>query len=172
MLKVRTCPREEQAKLEELQKLREFGTYDTVDDRGQDRISTKWLLTDKGDGKKKARLVAHGFEEIDYIQSDSPTVSKSLIRIVLILCATLGWIVNTTDIKSAYLQGQSLSREVYIKPPSGYEEPDKLWKLKKLFVWTQRWCQKFLPIRERVSLKCGMRNVGLRTSSVHIQNSR
>ncbi len=54
VFKVRTCPKEEQAKLEELQKLREFCTYDMVDDRGQDRISTKWLITEKkAMGKRK-----------------------------------------------------------------------------------------------------------------------
>ena len=161
ILKVRMCPIEEQAKLEEVQKLKEFCTYDTVDDRGQDRISTKWVITDKGGGKKKARLVARGFEETDYIQSDSPTVTKSVIRIVLTLCATLGWIVKTTDIKSAYLQGQSLSREVYIKPPLGYEEPNKLWKLKKCLYGLNDGARNFyLSVKEYLlSVGCEMSNL-------------
>ena len=79
LLKVRVCVQEEQAKLEEIQKLKDFDSYEAVEDKGQTSISTMWVITTKGDGKKNARLVARGFEESVEVQSDSPTVSKSLI---------------------------------------------------------------------------------------------
>ena len=129
--KANKCDREEQAKLEEIEKLQQFNTYEVVDDVGQDRITTRWVITEKDDGRKKARLVARGFEENAQIQSDSPTVGKSLIRVFFSICTMLGWMVNTIDIKSAYLQGKELERDLFLKPPNGFESKDKLWKLKK-----------------------------------------
>jgi ribonuclease HI len=129
--KVKLCEKTEQAKIDEIQKLKDFETFSVVVDMGQDRISTRWVITTKEDGSKKARLVARGFEELDKIQSDSPTISKSVMRVFLSICSTLEWTVRTTDIKSAFLQGQSLDRDVFIKPPSGFEDSKKLWKLKK-----------------------------------------
>ncbi len=58
--KVKMCEIEEQAKLDEIRKLQEFKTYEIVGDIGQDRITTRWVLTENGDRKKKARLVARG----------------------------------------------------------------------------------------------------------------
>ena len=128
---VKICAKTEQAKLDEIQKLKDFETFTVVEDMGQERISTRWVLTSKEDGRKKARLVARGFEELEKIQSDSPTISKSVMRMFLAICSTLQWKVKTTDIKSAFLQGQALDREVFIKPPRGFEDSKKLWKLKK-----------------------------------------
>ena len=51
------------------------------------------------------------------IQSDSLTVAKSTKRIVLLLATSNNWTIKTTDIKSAFLQGGSLERTVFIKPP-------------------------------------------------------
>eukprot|EP00795_Rhopilema_esculentum_P016981 gene16981-biopygen6075 len=65
-----------QAKHVELRKLKDFDVYDEVEDVGQPCISTKWVITHK-DGGMKARLVARGFEETQYIESNSPTVAKT-----------------------------------------------------------------------------------------------
>ena len=51
------------AKQEELEKLAHFGTYKTVEDKGQFRISAKWVLWYKGEDVR-ARLTARGFEEL------------------------------------------------------------------------------------------------------------
>ena len=67
------------AKLEELKKLQDFKTFEIVPDIGQDRISTTWVLTIK-DSEVRARLVARGFEEVDDIPKDSPTMAKSTLR--------------------------------------------------------------------------------------------
>ena len=76
-------------------------------DVGQDRISSTWVLCEKESGVK-ARLVARGYEEIDDIVSDSPTMNKSSLMIILALAASRGWLLETTDIKSAFLQGDTL----------------------------------------------------------------
>jgi len=104
---VRLCEKTEQAKIDEIKKLKGFETFSVVDDTGQERISTRWVITTKQDGGKKARLVARGFEELEIIQSDSPTISKSVMRVFLSICTRLEWTVRTTDIKSAFLQGQT-----------------------------------------------------------------
>ena len=119
-----------QAKEEELEKLRSFNTYTEVEDLGQPRISTRWVLWYKGD-TVRARLVARGFEEDVAVPRDSPTVNKSTLRIFLAITAAKGWTVKTTDIKSAFLQGRPLDRDVFLTPPVESKVQDgKIWKLR------------------------------------------
>ena len=119
-----------EAKLAELEKLKEFNTYSEVPDNGQESISTTWVLTEK-EGSIRARLTARGFEEETNVRSDSPTVQSTAMRYSLMMAAIKGWDLCTTDIKSAFLQGKTLDREVYIKPPKEANSPNKLWKLNK-----------------------------------------
>lgn len=118
------------AKKEELNKLAEFNTYKEVENTGQDFITTTWVMSKKGDAIK-ARLVARGFEETVNIQSDSPTLSKVGLRILATIAAARNWIIETTDIKSAFLQGSTLERTVYVKPPKEADAKGKLWMLYK-----------------------------------------
>ena len=115
-----------QAKQVELKKLKNFQTYQEVDDLGQNWVSTTWVLWQKGD-EVRARLVARDYEEEGDVRKDSPTIGKSIIKLFL----TILWIVKTTDIKSAFLQGKLLDRDVYLMPPKEAGVHDgKLWKLK------------------------------------------
>ena len=43
--------------------------------------------------------------------------------------ASKGWIVNSLDVKAAFLQGLPITREVYLKPPKEAQQKGKLWKL-------------------------------------------
>ena len=73
----------------------------------------RWVLTCK-DGKHKARLVVRGFEEKNLeIPVDSPTVGKGAMRLFISLATLENWILKTTDIKSAFLQGKRW-REIYM----------------------------------------------------------
>ncbi len=118
-----------EAKKIELNKLKEFNTYEEVEDTGQNRISTRWVLCEKSNNVR-ARLVARGFEEETSDRCDSPTVAKCTLRVFLALAVSKSWQVKTTDIKSAFLQGKTLEREVYIIPPKEAEvEEGKIWKL-------------------------------------------
>ena len=86
---------------------------------------------DDGDEECRARLVARGYEEEYEVQSDSPTVDKASIRLIMMLCATNKWTVKTSDVKSAFLQGMELDRHVVMKPPREAGLPKgKLWRLK------------------------------------------
>jgi hypothetical protein len=119
------------AKEKELQKLQDFKVYDEVPDDGQKTISTRFVLTIKN-SEYRARLVARGFEEKQHVNSDSPTIGKSAIRLFLSIATALGWLVKTTDIKSAFLQGRELDRDVFIKPPpEANMKPGVIWKLNR-----------------------------------------
>ena len=105
-----------------------------VDDQGQKVITVRWVVSEKEkDGKiiTKARLCARGFEEnTECLRKDSPTSSKETVRILLSLAALNSWDCHTLDVKAAYLQGNEIEREVYLKPPPEFYN-GKLWKLKK-----------------------------------------
>ena len=119
-----------EAKEVELNKLKEFDTYEEVADMGQHRLSCRWVLWYKGE-EVRARLTARGFEELEKVASDSPTIDKCNLRILLAICASKGWSLEASDVKSAFLQGDKLDREVNIQPPkeAGVLR-GKLWKLK------------------------------------------
>ena len=120
----------ERAKLEEIEKLKQFNTFSVVKDEGQFRISTTWVLWEKNGGVR-ARLVARGYEESFKERTDSPTVSKNVLRTFLAIAPNTNWNVKTTDIKSAFLQGKTISREIHVSPPKETELKGKLWKLQK-----------------------------------------
>ena len=88
----------ENAKKLELEKWVEMGVYDVVEDTGQHYVTVKWVLSEKvveGERKKKARLVARGYE--DYLNgaaTDSPTINKESLRIAYI------WLLQPKNGKS------------------------------------------------------------------------
>ena len=118
------------AKEAELAKLKSFETYKVVEDKGQEYISTTWVLTEKGD-EIRARLTARGYEETQDIPKDSPTMQKPSLRLLLTLSTLFGWVIQAVDIASAFLQGNTLDRLVHVKPPREANEKGKLWKLLK-----------------------------------------
>ena len=109
------------AEADKLQKLLDFDVYTEVDDKGQDCISTIWVVTKNGE-QVKARLFK-------------------------------GWTVKGPDIKSAFLQGKEIQRDVYIKPPCEAKRPaGKIWKLKKTLYGLNDAAPKFYDsIREELT---------------------
>ena len=108
--------------------------YDELDDEKQSSISVRWVLTEKLIERKtqvKARLVARGFEDAgrDNVRKDSPTCGRENLRLLFALTSSCNWRINILDIKSAFLQGKSIERDVFIKPPKE-ANTNKLWKLK------------------------------------------
>ena len=78
----------------------------------------------------KARLVVRGYEEnTENMQKDAPTCSKEAIRILITIASTMHWQCHTIDVKSAYLQGNTIKRNIYLKPPKEYDG-GKLWNRK------------------------------------------
>ena len=122
------------AKEREMESWIENGVYEEVENNGQAAISVRWVVTEKYKGGQlitKARLVARGFEEeTSNMRKDSPTCSKEAVRLVLALSSTKGWECHSLDVKAAYLQGNSINREVFLMPPPEYYN-GKLWRLRK-----------------------------------------
>ncbi len=126
----RTSPEAMTAKMEELGKLQAFDTYTKVKDKGQERITTTWVLTEKGTDVR-ARLTARGFQEEGEFPTDSPTVQKHSLKVLLTIAATEKWTIRTTDITSAFLQGDKMDRHVFVQPPKEAKHDGHLWLLNK-----------------------------------------
>ena len=124
------------AKRVEIQSWKDNNVFDEVKNEGQKCVSTRWVCTLKETltgPVPKARLVARGFEElkVSELQKDSPTCATESLRLLLAVICQRQWTPHSMDIKSAFLQGTTLSRELYIRPPPEAESEGTLWKLKK-----------------------------------------
>ena len=122
------------AKVLELEKWRENDVYEVVPKSKQKSISLRWVMSSKienGQEKVKGRLVAKGFQEDIDIFKDSPTCSKEGLRLSLHVIASNNWMINSIDIKAAFLQSKPIEREVFVKPPPESSDSGMLWKLKK-----------------------------------------
>ena len=109
-----------------------FMTRLKILDRKQ--ITGTWIVVKKEtDGKEgiKARWVAREFQEEREIKADSPTVSKLGIRVLFAIAASKEWPLEVTDVKSAFLQGDVLDRELYMEPPAEEKKPNVIWRLNK-----------------------------------------
>ena len=79
--------------------------------------------------------MARGFEEDNQnLNKESPTCSKDSFRVINAIVAQKQWKLNTIDIKTAFLQGEELDREVCLYLPKE-ANTNRIWKLKKMCVW-------------------------------------
>ena len=121
-----------EAKQKELDNWDNFQAYEEVEDVGQERLSTNWILVMK-EGKVKARLCVCGNQEKnkENIRTDSPTVHKTSVKLFYLLAAKNNWTIKTADVKAAFLQGAAIDRDVYVIPPKERRRPGILWKMLK-----------------------------------------
>ena len=127
--------------LEELAAIREVGTWELVNPNPsiQNIIGCHFILQKKRGASGevtcfKVWLVAQGFsqhEGIDFSETFAPVVKSTSLRILLAIWAEHGWRVRQMDIKSAYLNG-TVSEDIYMRQPKGYEEPGREQSLAKL----------------------------------------
>ena len=98
-------------------------------------MSFRWVVTPKliiGENQTKARLVARGCEEdTSSLRNDSPTCMEDSLRRLLAVAACNNWSLNSIDIKAAFLQGNPIERELFLRPPKGANQSEKLWRLNK-----------------------------------------
>ena len=92
----------EEAKEKELMNFQEYNVYDEVEDKGQQVLGTRFVLTKKEDGSIKARFVIKGFQE-EIKLSDSPTASRDTVKVFFTITANQKWILEGSDVKSAFL---------------------------------------------------------------------
>ena len=112
------------AKNAELAQWEKLKVYEVVPFTEQKLIDPRWVLTnnvvlgEKG-LKAKARLCVKGFQDpdIDDTCTMSPTGGKLTWRLCISLCVQNNWAPNTIDVKTAFLQGKPLDREVFMRPP-------------------------------------------------------
>ena len=102
------------AKEKELQNFEYFDAFEEVPDEDQDVLGTRFVLTEKSDGTVKARLVVKGFQERDPEQSDSPTASREIFKLFCSITANEGWNIESSDVRSAFLQSEFLDRDIYV----------------------------------------------------------
>ena len=123
------------AKMSEIDRWKDNEVFDVVENTGQRTIDTRWVVSNKVKDNKqviKCRLVAKGFQDPskDEIRKDSPTASKNSLRLATTFISSMGYEVKSFDISAAFLQGEEIAREVYLRPPP--EANCKgLWKLRK-----------------------------------------
>jgi hypothetical protein len=159
----RNDPRIIEAITEEVQNLQNHDTFEVVDDIGQDYLNSKFDFTEKQteEGSRvKARLVAKGFQEnTETLRKDSPTCTKANLRTLLTLSVNNNWRVKSIDIKSAFLQGRLIQRELFVKPPAGISD-GKLWRLKKcLYGLNDAAREWYLKVKETVEHLQGQKSL-------------
>jgi len=114
--------------LRELEALRRREVYELVP-RPKNRkvIKNRWVFDVKGDGRKRARLVAKGFSQVeglDYDQIFSPVVRFETVRLILSLAALEDWTISGLDVRNAFLYGK-LDEEIYMEQPEGFRVPNQ-----------------------------------------------
>lgn len=133
---VKGRPDLDQAISDEISKFENFGAFRRVTDEGQYAIKTRWVFSEHDESKGyklKARLCMRGDREEnrDIIRADSPTANKDSLKLALAIAANENFEIISGDIKSAFLQGKSLDRKVFVIPPVEANEKGVLWLLEK-----------------------------------------
>ena len=114
----------ERAKEEELKSWEENGVFQEIDKREKGRmkvINTRWIMTKMikdGREKWKARLMARGFEEREIrCRMEAPICSMEGLKLCLRVIKREGWQAHSLDVKTAYLQGKAIDRDIIVRPP-------------------------------------------------------
>lgn len=94
-------------------------------------VSSRWIINTKHNGLVKARLVARGFEDGQSFQSDAPTIDKTSQRLFLTVAAMKGWVIQSLDVRAAFLQSHNMERDVYLRPPTDLRKKGVVWKVLK-----------------------------------------
>ena len=109
------------------------GTWELVSPIGiTNLVGCKWVFRIKrnSDGsidKFKARLIAKGFHQrpgVDYLETFSPVIKPTTMRLVLNIAISNGWSLCQLDVNNAFLQG-TLSEIVYMAQPPGFIDANK-----------------------------------------------
>lgn len=151
-----------EAMLEEIQQLQYTKTYELADlPANRNIIGTKWIYTikepDDGTELYKARLVAKGFSQRfgeDYFEVFAPVVRPQAIRLLLSMAGKLKLLVHQFDVKTAFLNA-TLSEEIYVKQPEGFEEGNKVWRLLKSLYGLKQAAREWNQLLKSSLMSCG-----------------
>ena len=129
--------RYENAKLSELASWKDNNVYECVPKKNLRYLSLCWVCSIKPTEtglKPKARLLARGFEKdcLSKSEKEYPTCSKDTFRAMLGLTNQNDWELQAINIRTSFLQGGHIDREVFaIPPPESNTPKEYLWKLNK-----------------------------------------
>ncbi|KAG6462003.1 hypothetical protein O3G_MSEX012991 [Manduca sexta] len=110
---------------EELQSFEDSNAWELVDKpkKGETVVKCKWVLRKKLDNdnniRYRARLVAKGYmqkQNVDYVETFSPVVRHSTLRLLFALSVKLGLEVMHLDVTTAFLNGD-LEETIYMEAP-------------------------------------------------------
>lgn len=93
-------------------------------------IRCKWIFRIKRNSNEsidqyKASFVAKGFhqkEGIDYLETFSPVVMATTIKLLLSMAISHSWQINQLDVSNAFLHG-TLDETVFMEQPLGFQDP-------------------------------------------------
>ena len=109
--------------------------FDKVPYDNQITVSSRWIITEKfinGIRKIKARIVARGFEEdSSSLRTDSPTCNRESLRLCFVVASINSWKIQSIDISAAFLQGNPIEREIYLRPPPDICSKSEVWRLRR-----------------------------------------
>ena len=92
------------------------------------------------------------------------------MRLFLSVAALAKWTVKTTDIKSAFLQGKELDRDIYIKNPTESKAPQHIiWKLRHGLYGLKDGARQFYESVKEELLKFGFTQCKLDPAVFYIQ---
>ena len=127
------------AKMTELENFNNYDVYEEVSKPKEGNIiGTQWVIVDKekedGNTVRKARLCMRGDNEVNkhLIPTDSPTVNKITLKLMLTIAKSKGWKIRCSDISRAFLQTENITRDVFVIPPKEAKVSlGKVWKLRR-----------------------------------------
>lgn len=130
----------QQAMTDEYQSLISNKTWDLVKlPNGCKAITNKWVFKRKTDSvgnveRYKARLVARGCSQrqgIDYVETFSPVVRYSSLRMLLALAVKMGLQIDQMDVVTAFLHGD-IEETIYMHQPESFNDgTDRVCRLNK-----------------------------------------
>ena len=90
-----------------------LNAIEEVEDQGQPRISSRWVITEKQnhDGmevKMKARLAVRGFQEAENPRSNSPTLLHDSLRIWMTITGNEDFEIRSLDVKNAHKEDNTI----------------------------------------------------------------
>ena len=97
-------------------------------------------LNERGEPTPKARYVGKGFEQqpqVDYKETFSPTARRATLRMGLQIAVEKNMLIHQMDFDTAFLNAD-LDVVIYMKPPEGFTQNGKVWKLKKSQIKNQK----------------------------------
>lgn len=139
------------AMIDEFESLTRMKTWILVEKPKNVRpLTCRWVLSIKGDGQRKARVVIRGFEQEEgknYFATFSPVAHHMSIRLILSIAASENMKVMTFDVKTAFLHGE-LKEEIFMYQPEGFNDKSgRVCKLQKSLYGLKQapknWNQKF-----------------------------